>query len=84
MFFLGGLELPTMSDKEKINRFFSTALPCERTEDINEAVGNYSPNDEKRICKFQDKCRKKNCKFEHVPLTTGTFVFSCFVILWLT
>lgn len=62
-----------MSEKEKMNRFFSTALPCERSEDINEAVCNYSPTDEKRICKLQDKCRKKNCKFEHAPLTKGAF-----------
>lgn len=67
----GVLGLPTMSDNEKFNRFFDTALPLEKTEDINEAVANYSPTDEKRICKFQDKCRKKNCKFEHTRLTKG-------------
>lgn len=63
--------LPTMSDSEKLDRFFDAALPLETTEDINEAVGGYSPQDEKRICKFQDKCRKRNCRFEHVPLTKG-------------
>lgn len=67
--YLGELGLPTMSEDEKISLFFQKSLPLERANDINEAIANYSPNDEKRICKFQDKCRKKNCKFEHVRLT---------------
>lgn len=69
-----------MTENEKLNRFFDTALPLERTEDINEAIANYNPTDEKRICKFQDKCRKKNCKFEHVTLTKGELcpVFCCY------
>lgn len=60
-----------MSETEKMARFLDTALPLETTEDINEAVAYYSPTDEKRICKFQTKCRKKNCRFEHAPLTKG-------------
>lgn len=62
-----------MTEDEKMTRFFETTLPLERTEDINEAVADYSPTDEKRICKFQTKCRKRNCKLEHVPLTKGMY-----------
>lgn len=70
--------VPDMTEEEKIQKFFDT-LNVEEADNINEAVANYDPKDELRICKFAQrtgkKCFKKNCQFEHVRITEGKLQF---------
>lgn len=59
-----------------MERFLEKLTPFERSEDINEAIGNYNPTDEARICRFTKPdgkpCYKKNCGLEHTRITKGT------------
>lgn len=62
-----------MTEDEKIQKYFDTLNIEEGGENINEAVANYDPKDEVRICKFarNGSCFKKHCELEHVQITKG-------------
>lgn len=64
-----------MTQEEIMNRYFGTIGNLETADNINEAVANYDPKDEARICKFTtvngQKCFKKNCQLEHTLITKG-------------
>lgn len=73
------MNVPAMSQEEKIYKFLSVTNGFEKTDDINEAIANYSPTDEKRICRFVgangEHCFKQNCRMEHKVITKGELIY---------
>lgn len=58
--YLGNLNLPSMSESEKLKRFFDTQESQRETE-------NKRP-----VCWYQERCRNKNCTFLHLFNPKGT------------
>lgn len=73
-----------MNDEEALGKYFANDKSVE-AKTINEAVMNYDPRDEQRVCKFIKSgrdCFKGNaCQFDHTPLRAGWLLsikVSCF------